>query len=238
MKFGFLSNNVLKIIACITMLIDHIGYLFFPNLMILRIIGRITFPIFAFLLAEGCFYTRNKLRHLAVMSGFAVVMQVVLYIATGMTDFSIFIHFSIAVGICYVIDFIDIFIREKKVLMTVLLIVCTLLLVSSIVLVDKNTTYFYSNYGIYSIFLPVVMYLVRKYIKQIHLFINIILICVAMVLMHYFTTYITQLYGMIACIFILFYNGKKGKLNLKYLFYIFYPLHMVVLYVIAMLLGG
>ncbi len=238
MKYGIFSNNMLKIIACITMLIDHMGVILFPTVSILRIIGRIAFPIFAFLLAEGCFYTRNKLRHLVVMSGFAVVMQVVLYIATGMTDFSIFIHFSIAVGLCYIIDFIDIFIREKKVLMTVLLIVCTLLLASSIVLVDKNTTYFYSNYGIYSIFLPVTMYLVRKYIKQIHLFINIILICVAMVLMHYFTTYITQLYGMIACLFILFYNGKKGKLNLKYLFYIFYPLHMVVLYAIAMLLGG
>lgn len=238
MKFGFLSNNILKVIACITMLIDHMGVILFPTVSILRIIGRIAFPIFAFLLAEGCFYTRNKLRHLAVMSGFAVVMQVVLYIATGMTDFSIFIHFSIAVGLCYIIDFIDIFIREKKVLMTVLLIVCTLLLASSIVLVDKNTTYFYSNYGIFSIFLPVAMYLVRKYIKQIHLFINIILICVAMVLMHYFTTYITQLYGMIACLFILLYNGKKGRFNLKYLFYIFYPLHMVVLYAIAMLLGG
>ena len=238
MKYGIFSNNMLKIIACITMLIDHMGVILFPTVSILRIIGRIAFPIFAFLLAEGCFYTRNKLRHLAVMSCFAVVMQVVLYIATKMTDFSIFIHFSIAVGLCYIIDFIDIFIREKKVLMTVLLIVCTLLLASSIVLVDKNTTYFYSNYGIFSIFLPVAMYLVRKYIKQIHLFINIILICVAMVLMHYFTTYITQLYGMIACLFILLYNGKKGRFNLKYLFYIFYPLHMVVLYAIAMLLGG
>lgn len=234
MKYGFLSNNVLKIIACITMLIDHMGVILFPNLMILRIIGRIAFPIFAFLLAEGCYYTRNKLRHLVVLSGFALVMQVVLYLATRMTDFSIFVHFSIAVGICYIIDFIDKFIREKKVLLSIGLIVGLVLVCVLIVFVDQQTTYFNSNYGIFAIFLPVVMYLVRKYIKYVHLFINIILICISMVLMHYFTTFLDQLYGMIACVFILFYNGKKGKFNLKYLFYIFYPLHMVILYAIAM----
>ena len=238
MKFGFLSNNMLKIIACITMLIDHMGVILFPNLFILRIIGRISFPIFAFLLAEGCFYTRNKLRHFIVISSFAVVMQVVLYIATKITDFSIFVHFSIAVGICYIIDFIDEFIRNKKIIISILTILCCLLLISSIVLIDKNTNYFYSNYGLYGIFLPVFMYRVRKYFKNIHMFINILLICIALVLMNHFRAYNYQLYGMFSCVFILLYNGKKGKYNLKYLFYIFYPLHMVILYAVAMLLGG
>ena len=62
MKFGIFSNNVLKIIACITMLLDHMGFILFPQYPIFRIIGRIAFPIFAFLLAEGCYYTKNKLR--------------------------------------------------------------------------------------------------------------------------------------------------------------------------------
>ena len=59
MKFGIFSNNVLKIIACITMLLDHMGFILFPEYPIFRIIGRIAFPIFAFLLAEGCYYTKN-----------------------------------------------------------------------------------------------------------------------------------------------------------------------------------
>ena len=66
MKFGIFSNNVLKIIACITMLLDHMGFILFPQYPIFRIIGRIAFPIFAFLLAEGCYYTKNKLRHFIV----------------------------------------------------------------------------------------------------------------------------------------------------------------------------
>lgn len=236
MKFGFLSNNMLKVIACITMLIDHMGVILFPNIMILRIIGRVSFPIFAFLLAEGCFYTRNKLRHFLVISGFALVMQVVLYFATSMTDFSIFVHFSIAVGICYIIDFIDKFFREKKYMVSISLIIGLILLSCFIFIIDNSTMYFYSNYGIYGIFLPVSMYIVRKYIKDIHIFINIALICIALVLMNHFRAYNYQLYGMFSFVFILLYNGKKGKYNLKYLFYIFYPLHMVILYAIAMLI--
>lgn len=48
-----LNGNMLKIIAAITMTIDHIGAILFPHILILRIIGRIAFPIFAFMIAEG-----------------------------------------------------------------------------------------------------------------------------------------------------------------------------------------
>ena len=209
MKFGIFSNNVLKIIACITMLIDHMGVVLFPKITILRIIGRIAFPIFAFLLAEGCYYTRNKIRHLLVISGFAAVMQVVLFLATRMNDFSIFIHFSIAVLLCLVIDLIEKFITERKVIVSIALILSFLISVIMLILIDKNTTYFFSNYGVYGIFVPVILYIIRKYIKHIHVFVSIIVICLSMVLMHFFTVWMYQLYGMIACVFILLYNGKK-----------------------------
>ena len=59
--FGIISGSTLKIIGCILMLIDHIGYHLYPKIEILRIIGRLSMPIFAFLISEGCFYTKNKL---------------------------------------------------------------------------------------------------------------------------------------------------------------------------------
>ena len=62
-KIRFLSGNMLKVIAAITMTVDHIGVIFFPSSNILRIIGRIAFPIFAFMIAEGCKYTKNKFRY-------------------------------------------------------------------------------------------------------------------------------------------------------------------------------
>ena len=62
-KLRFLNGNVLKIIAAILMVIDHIGFTFFPSVMILRYIGRLAMPVFAFMIAEGCRYTKDKLRY-------------------------------------------------------------------------------------------------------------------------------------------------------------------------------
>lgn len=54
-----MNRNQLKIIACISMLIDHIGYVLFPDVTVLRLIGRIAMPIFAFFIGEGCLYTKT-----------------------------------------------------------------------------------------------------------------------------------------------------------------------------------
>ena len=58
-----LTKNQLKILAIICMTIDHIGVAFFPNEPLLRMIGRLAFPIFSYGIAEGCRYTRNKRRY-------------------------------------------------------------------------------------------------------------------------------------------------------------------------------
>ena len=63
LKYGFLSGSVLKILACVFMFIDHLGVIIFPDVYILRAVGRLAMPIFAWMLAEGCFYTKNKLNH-------------------------------------------------------------------------------------------------------------------------------------------------------------------------------
>ena len=59
-RFPGLTGNQLKLIALITMTIDHIGFMLLPQVKILRAIGRIAFPIFAYMIAEGCQYTRNR----------------------------------------------------------------------------------------------------------------------------------------------------------------------------------
>ena len=71
----FLSNFDLKILAIITMTIDHIGAIVYPNIDIFRIIGRVSFPIFAFLLVEGFKHTSNKLKYFLRLILFAIITQ-------------------------------------------------------------------------------------------------------------------------------------------------------------------
>ena len=58
-----LNQEMLKLIDCITMLIDHVGAVLLPGMTVLRIIGRIAFPIYCFLLAEGAHHTRNPQKY-------------------------------------------------------------------------------------------------------------------------------------------------------------------------------
>lgn len=62
-------------IACITMLIDHIGAVLIPYNMNLRIIGRLSFPIYCFLLAEGCHYTHNPRQYALRLGLFTLLSE-------------------------------------------------------------------------------------------------------------------------------------------------------------------
>ena len=103
-KFGILSNNMLKIIAAIAMVCDHMGVILFPDAEFLRVIGRLSFPIFAFLIAEGAKYTKNKLKHFLTMAGFAAVIQIVYYIAMESLEMSVMVTFTLSLLIIYALE--------------------------------------------------------------------------------------------------------------------------------------
>ena len=58
-----LSQEGLKLFACVVMLIDHVGAVLFPQHFWMREVGRLAFPIFCFLLSEGVHYTRSPGRY-------------------------------------------------------------------------------------------------------------------------------------------------------------------------------
>lgn len=68
-------NDSIKVIAMLTMLIDHVGLIYFPEQAMWRLIGRIAFPIFAYALAMGFFYTSNRKRYLLRLTLFALIAQ-------------------------------------------------------------------------------------------------------------------------------------------------------------------
>ncbi len=73
MKLCKMTGNQLKIIALIAMTCDHVGKILLPQIGILQIVGRLAFPIFAYMIAEGCVHTKSKKRYLLTMMGLAAI---------------------------------------------------------------------------------------------------------------------------------------------------------------------
>ena len=92
---------MLKLLAAFSMLLDHVGLFFFPGEMGFRIAGRLAFPIFAFMIAEGCRYTRSRWRYWGMIAALAAVCQAVYYFAAGDTYLSVLVTFSLAIPVVW-----------------------------------------------------------------------------------------------------------------------------------------
>lgn len=226
-----LNRNHIKIIAVVSMLIDHIGVLFFPEMVCFRIIGRIAFPLFAFFIAEGFFYTKNKHKYLWLLIFFAVVAIYPYYLFTGYWfKFNILFTFAFSVIIMLLIEKIMTSKNLDKFaysfLLALLLLFISLLSMLNIL-----------NYGIFGVILPVLLWLTKKN-KALQLTVFVFVLILQSFEIMLFNSFIipTQIFSLLAVIIVLFYNGQKGKLDLKYFFYLFYPLHFIILWCINYLL--
>ena len=230
LKKGLLTGNQLKIIAIIAMTCDHAGKLLFPEIMLLQIIGRLAFPIFAYMISEGGIHTRNRLKYLGTMSFMAFSMQVVYYFAMKSMYMSIFVTFSISIALISVWDYA----KKSRSIHSIALLILTLFggYFVSEVLPEKlaHTTDFYIDYGFSGIVLPFLVFLCpKKYGKLI--------LCAIVTALDAFNTGGIQWYALFALIPLMLYNGKRGKLKLKWFFYIYYPVHMVAIYLISLILS-
>ena len=75
-KVQILDGTTLKIIAMISMVFDHVGDMFFPDVMWPRMIGRLAMPIFSFFIAEGFAHTRDKKKYLGRLGLFALISEI------------------------------------------------------------------------------------------------------------------------------------------------------------------
>ena len=115
MKVQFLNGNGIKLLAAVLMVADHIGMFFFPQTMWLRAIGRISLPLFAYMLAEGCRYTKNKLNHVLLLALVALACQIVYFFAAGSLQMCILVTFTLSTLIIYALQYFKrcLFIGER-----------------------------------------------------------------------------------------------------------------------------
>ena len=227
-KFAILNGNHLKLIAAVTMLLDHAGILLFPEIAIFRILGRLTYPIFAYMIAEGCRYTRNKLRYFLLVFGLGAGCQIVYYFFSGDTYLNILLTFSCSILLIYALQAsYDAKTWQKQTLWSMLFCAGFLTVYG----LNHSLTI---DYGFWGVMVPV--FVAFAHLRKFPHWASVLMLGVALALLSADMGGI-QHYSLLALPLLLFYSGKRGKHKMKYFFYIFYPVHLVVLQGIAMLIG-
>lgn len=242
-KLKLLSGNALKLIACASMLVDHIGLILFPNVLALRIVGRIAFPIFAFMIAEGARYTKSKPRYLVTMLICATICQLGYAFVSNSAYICVLVTFSISIILIYALQYFKktLFTRD----VTVIKIILTFLLfVGAVIVAFVLNKLQRVEYGFFGIMLPVVASLPHmpqeapERIKRIDTpLVSVALSLVGLVPIALDSPFgWIQVFSALAIPLLLLYSGKRGALKLKYFFYIFYPAHIVALVGIGILI--
>ncbi|MBQ8296818.1 MAG: hypothetical protein IJX77_03445 [Ruminococcus sp.] len=228
LKCEVLSGNQLKILALITMTCDHAGRELFPELTILQIIGRLAFPIFAFMIAEGCRYTKNRRKYLFSMAGLGLLCQTVYYFAENSLYQCVLITFSLSIVLIYALD------NASKRNSAASWTLCVLSFITAAficvflpeILTDTD---FAVDYGFFGVLLPVFVYLGSDKLQQL---------CLACIPLIFISLELGEIqwFSLAAVAVLATYSGKRGKLKMKYLFYIYYPLHLTAIYAISNIL--
>ena len=218
-----LSGNMLKIIAAVSMVIDHVGLMFFPGNLTFRILGRLAFPIYAFMIAEGCKYTHDRRRYFGNLFALALLCQVVYALAGGSLYLSILMTFSLSILTIYVLQYC----RTKPKALSVPLFA------GAVICVYLLNRFFDFDYGFWGCMAPVIASLLHgtKYDRKS---LNIALLGVGLAFLFLDLGGI-QFFSLAAIPVLLCYSGRRGKWKMKSFFYIFYPAHLAILQLIAWL---
>lgn len=220
-----LNSNGLKIMACIFMLCDHIGAVLMEDNAVMRAVGRLAFPVFAFLLAEGYKHTSDKRKYFVRLIIFALISEVPFDLTFYGRIFSFErqnIFFTLAAGIIimYAAD-----IASSRRFFSLALIVISISL----------TFFLKFDYSICGLAFIVLFYLWGPetgdagFIENIKSNLGFIIFSGVLWFLFYG---IKQIYAVFSIIPITLYNGRYGRKGYKYIFYLFYPIHLLVLLLI------
>jgi len=246
-KKAGLTGSHLKWIAIITMLIDHTAvvllergllskasdsvlagnsfnylvedYVFWNILnLVLRLIGRLAFPIFCFLLVEGFLHTKNKKNYALRLGLFALISEVPFDLAVADTYLNLHyqnVFFTLLIGLL-VLWGLQHFEETLPVRLTLFRYLIAIAGMAVAMLLK-------TDYDAFGVLLIVLLYEFRYSRKRQ---------CIGGAILTFFEGIVSPL----AFLFVSSYNGERGKQLPKYFFYAFYPAHLLLLYLIRFVL--
>ena len=219
-KWQLFDGTALKLIAMAAMVLDHVGDNFFPDHLWMRVLGRIAMPIFAFCIAEGFCHTHDKRRYLGRMLLFALLSEIPFDLVTSgkILEFghqNILFTFSWAIlGLLCGEGLLRRGKGKGRVLLAGALLAFFLLASVPLGL----------DYNLLAVSLIAVFYLLRE--KA--LWLRTLAAAAVHALLRNVGIY---WFGLLGFLPIALYNGRRGK-GLKWLFYVFYPGHLLLIYLL------
>lgn len=229
-----MNRFIFKLIALFTMLLDHIAFIFLDSNTLLhdifRLVGRVSFVLFAYMIAEGYHKTKDINKYLLRLAIFASGIELALlgfYLIGGdnmLITFNIF--WTLLVGLLS----LYLFYHKNQYIK---------LLIIPLVFAAEFLDLSYGGYGVLMILFFGVYR--NKFTNFLHLlFLNLIFIQSPVLEFFGVTEFakfpIMQWASIFAIIFIFLYNGEMGKYRLKWFFYLFYPGHLLILYLLRFLI--
>ena len=210
-----IDRSVLKWIAVLTMVIDHVGAILFPDQIWMRVIGRVAFPVYAYCLAEGFRYTSDYRRYLGRLALFAILSEIPFDLAFYGVPFS-FAHQNVFFTLTLGLILLWVLERFREQL---------LLCAGAFVVLCFLAQALHMDYGAGGLLMVFAFYLARQGTSPwigwgIFVFINLFGYAVGV-----------QWAAIIALLPIGLYSGKAGKKKQRF-FYWIYPLHLLLLWII------
>ena len=248
-----MNASILKIIGMIAMILDHVGWVFFPNIEAFHIVGKLAIPIFCYMIAEGYYKTHNLKGYFARLVGLAIISQVPflmtfrLCFEEGFSGFTTI--FDLALGL------LTIWLYDKARFKGRGIIVIIGALIGLFAMIDGDY---------YIVLLIFICYKHHNNFKKMALWMGVLTLFSAFALPIYGAFYalthdvslqlfvqnmrtpeyiaaisgcMMEIFCLLALIPIKLYNGERGK-NIKLLFYGFYPVHLIILYAIKVFVVG
>ncbi len=254
-SFGGISSDTLRLLATVFMLADHLWASVIPGNRWLTDIGRLAFPIYAFMISEGYIHTSDSKKYLKRLLFFAFVSEIpfnLFYSGSVIDPFNQNVLFTFVWGLLAImqIDKIkrNVFLKSEKPAIVLQPVIKALLMIA---LISFGAKFTFTDYK-FSGYLTVVMFYIFRgfpfaWLCQLvgMVYLNWIWFKGEILLIEFFGRVLeipNQAYAVFALVFIWMYNGKKKKSAKtgisRYGFYLFYPAHMLVLYFIQQIISS